>query len=95
MRRSFLSFAYNRGMLDELIDEALDRVQGEAADDAVYRLGDLAYGNRDHEAALAYFEDLLAILAAWGPCEGCPADVTGDGRVDVEDLVIVLRGATK
>lgn len=34
--------------------------ESEAADDAVYRLGDLAYGNRDHEAALAYFEDLLA-----------------------------------
>jgi len=32
----------------------------ESADDALYRLGDLAYDDRDHETALAYFEDLLA-----------------------------------
>jgi TolA-binding protein len=31
----------------------------ESADDALYRLGDLAYGERDHETALGYFEDLL------------------------------------
>jgi len=31
----------------------------EAADDAVYWLGDLDYGDRDHQAALARFEDLL------------------------------------
>jgi hypothetical protein len=35
--------------------------------------------------------DLLAVLAAWGPCTGtCPADVNGSGSVDVTDLLAVL-----
>lgn len=38
--------------------------------------------------------DLLALLAAWGPCEGgstpCPADVNGDSFVDVLDLLELL-----
>ena len=37
---------------------------------------------------------LLALLAAWGACEDppepCPADVNGDGAVDVTDLLILL-----
>lgn len=33
--------------------------QAEAADRAVYWLGDLAYGDGDHEAALARFEELI------------------------------------
>jgi hypothetical protein len=35
-------------------------------------------------------EDLLALLAAWGPCEDCPEDINGDGVVDTEDLLILL-----
>ncbi len=39
-------------------------------------------------------QDMLAVLAAWGPCPApptaCPADVTGDGAVDVNDLLMVL-----
>jgi hypothetical protein len=34
--------------------------------------------------------DLVAILAAWGPCVGCPEDLDGDGVVDVADLLVVL-----
>ncbi len=35
--------------------------------------------------------DLLAVLAAWGPCEpDCPEDIDGDGVVDVLDLLVVL-----
>ncbi|MFK7960629.1 MAG: glycoside hydrolase family 9 protein, partial [Phycisphaerales bacterium] len=34
--------------------------------------------------------DLLAVLAAWGPCADCPADRNGDGTVDVNDLLSVL-----
>jgi hypothetical protein len=40
---------------------------------------------------LVNFEDLLEILAAWGPCEGdCPADLDGDGVVGFADLLVVL-----
>lgn len=34
--------------------------------------------------------DLLALLAAWGPCEGCLEDSNGDGLVNVTDLLNLL-----
>ncbi|MDY7110142.1 MAG: right-handed parallel beta-helix repeat-containing protein [Planctomycetota bacterium] len=34
--------------------------------------------------------DLLALLAAWGDCEGCPEDIDGDGDVDTTDLLTLL-----
>jgi len=34
--------------------------------------------------------DLLAVLAAWGDCPGCPEDINDDGVVDVLDLLEVL-----
>jgi hypothetical protein len=39
--------------------------------------------------------DLLALLAAWGPCpdppgDECPADLDGDGAVGIGDLLILL-----
>jgi hypothetical protein len=36
--------------------------------------------------------DLLALLAAWGPCPGCPEDIDGDGAVTVIDLLQLLDG---
>jgi len=39
-------------------------------------------------------EDLLALLAAWGPCEDCPEDLNGDGAVDVMDLLLLLGNWT-
>lgn len=36
------------------------------------------------------FDDLLAVLANWGPCVDCPADVNGSGSVDFDDLLDVL-----
>ncbi|MDG2199898.1 MAG: hypothetical protein P8K80_01780 [Phycisphaerales bacterium] len=35
-------------------------------------------------------EDLLVVIAEWGPCGGCLADLTGDGTVGVEDLLIII-----
>jgi hypothetical protein len=35
------------------------------------------------------FEDLLVVLASWGPC-ACAADIDGDGEVGFPDLLIVL-----
>ena len=34
--------------------------------------------------------DLLALLASWGPCKGCPADFDENGNVGVSDLLAVL-----
>lgn len=36
------------------------------------------------------FDDLLAILAAWGPCSCCPEDIDADGVVAFDDLLAVL-----
>lgn len=37
------------------------------------------------------FNDLLAVLAAWGPCKGdCPEDVDQSGDVGFNDVLIVL-----
>lgn len=36
--------------------------------------------------------DLLAVLAEWGPCPGCPEDADGSGVVDVADVLLVLAG---
>jgi hypothetical protein len=35
-------------------------------------------------------DDLLDLIASFGPCAGCPADVDGDGVVGVDDILIVL-----
>jgi len=35
-------------------------------------------------------DDLLAVLAAWGSCEGCAADVNEDGLVNTDDLLLLL-----
>ncbi len=54
----------NRGNVDlaqEGFEEFLQRFgNSEAADQATYWLGDIAYGNGENEQALGYFEDLLA-----------------------------------
>ncbi|MHC5115138.1 MAG: dockerin type I domain-containing protein [Planctomycetota bacterium] len=43
------------------------------------------------------FADLLALLAAWGPCgaTACPADLNHDYAVDTADLMIVLGAWTR
>jgi glucose/arabinose dehydrogenase len=38
--------------------------------------------------------DLLQLLAAWGPCAGCPEDLTGDGEVGIKDLLLLLAAWT-
>ena len=42
----------------------------------------------------AGFTDIVALQAAWGPCDGgdCPADITGDGNVNFQDLLQILNG---
>ena len=36
------------------------------------------------------FTDVLAVLQAWGTCEGCPEDLDGNGVVDFADILLVL-----
>ena len=36
------------------------------------------------------FQDIVALLAAWGPCPGCAADLDGNGTVDFTDLLTLL-----
>ncbi len=36
------------------------------------------------------FDDLLAVLGAWGDCPGCPEDVDGSGGVDFDDLLTLV-----
>ncbi|MHC5026676.1 MAG: choice-of-anchor B family protein [Planctomycetota bacterium] len=35
-------------------------------------------------------QDLVAVITAWGKCNGCVEDITGDGQVDVQDLILVI-----
>ncbi len=34
--------------------------------------------------------DVIAVLAAWGPCNGCVEDLDGSGDVGIGDLIAVL-----
>jgi len=43
----------------------------------------------DHDGEVS-FNDLLAVLAAWGACEDCPEDIDANGVVDFNDLLVVL-----
>jgi hypothetical protein len=35
-------------------------------------------------------DDLLQLLAAWGPCNECDEDLNSDGLVGVDDLLALL-----
>lgn len=35
-------------------------------------------------------DDLLALIAAWGPCTGCSEDLDGDDHVGVDDLLALI-----
>ncbi|MFK7959045.1 MAG: hypothetical protein AB8G96_00845 [Phycisphaerales bacterium] len=43
---------------------------------------------------LVDFADLLAVLANFGACEGCPEDIDGSGAVDFGDVLTVLGNWT-
>lgn len=35
-------------------------------------------------------DDILLVIADWGPCAGCATDIDGDGLVGTNDLLVVL-----
>ena len=46
-----------------------------------------AHLNGDGEVGI---QDFLGLLAAWGPCLGCPEDLDGDGVVGITDFLDLL-----
>ncbi|MCI0364002.1 MAG: M12 family metallo-peptidase [Phycisphaerales bacterium] len=36
-------------------------------------------------------DDLLAVIGAWGSCDGCPADLNQDGQINVIDLLLIIE----
>jgi len=36
------------------------------------------------------FDDVLVIVANWGPCAGCPADLNNDGTVNFDDVLVIV-----
>jgi hypothetical protein len=46
-------------------------------------------GDLDRDGEIG-FGDLLALLAAWGPCDACDEDLDASGDVGFGDLLIVL-----
>ena len=46
-------------------------------------------GDLDESGAVG-IEDFLAMLAQWGPCNGCTADIDGDGTVGINDFLTLL-----
>lgn len=66
-----------------LIDEIVDRLMLRRNE------GSAPVGDLDGDGIVG-FTDLVALLAAWGPCPGCPADLDGDGEVTFDDLVALL-----
>ncbi|MEE2908026.1 MAG: S8 family serine peptidase [Planctomycetota bacterium] len=71
---------------DNCFADACDDADGDGVlDECQVVPGDI---NGDGEVAV---DDILAVIAAFGPCDGCPEDVNGDGTVDVNDLLQVLN----
>lgn len=61
---------------------------------AIRKIGYNVFGDVDGDLVVG-FNDLLIVLASWGPCSGgCPADTNNDGNVDFIDLVNVLSSWT-
>ena len=51
--------------------------------------GDPCPGDTDGSGTVD-FNDLVELLAAWGPCSGCSADFDNSGVVDFDVLIALL-----
>jgi hypothetical protein len=70
---------------DLLVDPGLD-ADGSGVLDSCEAVGDF-----DGSGTVGV-EDLLILLAGWGPCAACPVDLDGDGTVGIQDLLLLLSG---
>ena len=49
-----------------------------------------APGDADGDG-LVNTNDILAVLSAWGPCDGCTEDLDGDGMVGVDEILLIIE----
>ena len=68
----------------DLAEGTSQDINGNGIPDECECLGDID-GNR-----VVNLGDLVAVLAAWGPCDECPEDIDGNGTVDFVDVLAVL-----
>ncbi len=80
------------GDRDEPVSTDIDgdpRVQGETVDIGADEI-DACPTDLDDDGQTG-FSDLIAVLAAWGPCDkDCPEDLDEDNDVDFDDLLLLL-----
>jgi len=82
-----LRFTASDNPNDSVVEAAVDRLRVLTFDCSG---GPVIPGDIDGDGVVG-IADLLAVLAAWGPCgEPCPADVDGDGAVSLGDLLVIL-----
>jgi hypothetical protein len=85
-----LKVAHSRTNYDEAVHglpEWINEPPQEEPDEAADCLADIEPSDGDGEVNVL---DLLAMLASWGPCPACHADLTGDDDVNVLDLLELL-----
>ena len=59
--------------------------------ESIYAIGDVTGDG------VVNVEDLVAVILAWGPCPSpgeCPADVDGNGQLDLQDIVTYIEAFT-
>lgn len=67
----------------------VEKLVGSVVGYLVDEVGVTIYGDLNDDGQVTT-TDLLGMLAAWGPCEGCLADTNGDGLVNITDLLALL-----
>ncbi|MDG2291511.1 MAG: di-heme oxidoredictase family protein [Phycisphaerales bacterium] len=75
------------GTLDLL--ELLEGTQQDVNEDGVPDDCVVCDGDIDEDGFVGV-NDLLAVIADWGPCSGCVGDVNNDTMVNVDDLLMVI-----
>jgi hypothetical protein len=82
-----LRFTASDNPNDSVVEGGVDRIRVLAFD----CLADPSIPADVNGDAVVDLDDLVAVLAAFGPCPGpCPEDVDGDGSVGLADLIAVL-----
>ena len=101
MTKEYIEFLRDTNVTDTRGQEVYDlwadplvgnKVPPTTMDSVEIVLGDFQIGDLNGDT-FVNFTDLVALLAAWGPCPPptfCPADFDGNGMIDFSDLVMLL-----